>query len=98
MVQEAHHSHPVDVHLAACVLEGAELQRTAYAHTGIVDEDVDASLGIDDLLDGCFTVLIRLHVGPYVGDAGEQVLGLAVRAVDLVPVGGQPLRHRAAES
>ena len=50
-MQETHHSHPVDIHLSAGIVQGAELQRPADSHAGVVDKDVDAPLGLDDLGD-----------------------------------------------
>ena len=98
VVQEPHHAHPVDVHLGAGIFEAAELQRPAYAHTGVVDEHVYPALCVCHAADGGLDLYLVGRVGLDVLHPGDELPCVAVRPVDLVPLGAQGLGHRLAEA
>ena len=62
-MKASYHSHPVGVHLFLGLLKGAELQRPANSHSGVVYEHVDAPLLLQDLLNRAAAVFVALHVG-----------------------------------
>ena len=51
---ESDHTHKVDVHLALGILNGGELERSAYAHSGVAYKGVYAALGLNYL---CYGIL-----------------------------------------
>ena len=97
-MQETHHSEPVHVHLPARILHGIELQRTAYAHAGVVDEHVDAPFGVGDLLHRGLDLRVVGDFGMDIDHAGNMLHLAAAGAVDLVALAGEPLGHGLAEA
>ena len=97
-MEHAHHSHPVDVHLLLCILKGGKLQWAAYPHAGVVDEDIQPAFGLNDLLHDILTIGRKRNIRPQINDAGEPFRHPAKSTIDLVSVGGEPLRHRPAET
>ena len=87
----ANHTHEIHVHLPLAVLDAAEFQRTAYSHSGVVDEDIDAALLIHYLLYGSLHVLLDGGLRLDVVHSRDLLLGLAVGSIDGMPFRAQPL-------
>ena len=97
-MQESYHAHPIDVHLATGIFETAKLKRSADAHAGIVDENINAPFIVYNLFDGCFDLRIIRGFDLDVGDARDMLHVFSVCPVDFVPVSGESFCHGSAES
>jgi hypothetical protein len=81
-VHAAHQTHKIHVHLALGILDRSVLQWPAYSHSGVVDENVNAALSLDNLIHGGLHLSLILDVSLYVGDTGDEFLGIAVGTIN----------------